>query len=151
MRMRKITFAFQFLASITLGVALQSAQAVTLEEVKARGSIRIAVANEIPYGYVDMSGNAKGAGPDIARQLVKALGIENIKWETASFSALIPGLKAGRFDMVAAEMAILPQRCQLVNNIVSSCNVFFRCSLLKLSYSAFVAVKFPTKPGSISN
>lgn len=114
MRMRKITFAFQFLASITLGVALQSAQAVTLEEVKARGSIRIAVANEIPYGYVDMSGNAKGAGPDIARQLVKALGIENIKWETASFSALIPGLKAGRFDMVAAEMAILPQRCQQV-------------------------------------
>ncbi|MGO3125683.1 MAG: ectoine/hydroxyectoine ABC transporter substrate-binding protein EhuB, partial [Advenella sp.] len=30
------------------------------------------------------------------------------------FSSLIPGLKADQFDMVAAEMAILPQRCQQV-------------------------------------
>lgn len=86
----------------------------TLAQIRERGTIRIAVANEIPYGYTDLSGEAKGAGPDVARHIVKALGIENIKWETASFSALIPGLKAGRFDMVAAEMAILPQRCQQV-------------------------------------
>ncbi|MBC2770320.1 ectoine/hydroxyectoine ABC transporter substrate-binding protein EhuB [Pusillimonas minor] len=86
----------------------------TLAQIRERGTIRIAVANEIPYGYTDLSGEAKGAGPDVARHIVKALGIKSIKWETASFSALIPGLKAGRFDMVAAEMAILPQRCQQV-------------------------------------
>ncbi len=30
-----------------------TAGAVTLQEIKDRGYIRIAVANEIPYGYVD--------------------------------------------------------------------------------------------------
>ena len=89
-------------------------QAVTLQEIQERDEIRIAVANEIPYGFMDLSGNAKGVGPEVAQHIAKTLGISNVKWETAAFGSLIPGLKAGRFDMVAAEMAILPQRCQQV-------------------------------------
>ncbi|MGO4854090.1 ectoine/hydroxyectoine ABC transporter substrate-binding protein EhuB [Phaeovulum sp. W22_SRMD_FR3] len=96
----------------TLGAPM--AGAATLEEIKAKGTIRIAVANEIPYGYVDPNGEAMGAGPDVAKKIVADLGIENIEWVTTNFSALIPGLQADRFDMVAAEMAILPERCQQV-------------------------------------
>ncbi|HCA18599.1 MAG: ectoine/hydroxyectoine ABC transporter substrate-binding protein EhuB [Alcaligenes sp.] len=91
-----------------------SVQAVTLEQVKERGVIRVAVANEIPYGYMDMSGKAQGAGPEVAQAIMERLGVKNIKWETANFGSLIPGLQAKRFDMVAAEMAILPQRCNTV-------------------------------------
>lgn len=101
-------------ASIVSLVGMATAQAVTLQEIKDRGEIRIAIANEIPYGFMDLSGNAKGVGPEVAQHIAKSLGIEHIKWETAAFGSLIPGLKAGRFDMVAAEMAILPQRCQEV-------------------------------------
>lgn len=93
---------------------LAAAQAASLDEIKQRGQIRIAVANEIPYGYVDLSGEAKGAGPDVARELMKQLGIDKIQWITTSFSSLIPGLRADHFDMVAAEMAILPERCKQV-------------------------------------
>lgn len=96
-----------------LGI-MAGAQAVTLADVQKRGSIRIAVANEIPYGYMDMSGQAKGAGPDVAKAVMERLGIKNISWETANFGSLIPGLQAKRFDMVAAEMAILPPRCQQI-------------------------------------
>lgn len=85
--------------------------AATLAEIQAAGTIRIAVANEIPYGYVDPSGAALGAGPDVAKALMDELGVENIEWITTNFSSLIPGLQADRFDMVAAEMAILPDRC----------------------------------------
>ncbi|SHF62782.1 ectoine/hydroxyectoine ABC transporter substrate-binding protein EhuB [Devosia limi] len=85
--------------------------AATLAEIQAAGTIRIAVANEIPYGYVDPSGTALGAGPDVAKALMDELGVENIEWVTTNFSSLIPGLQADRFDMVAAEMAILPDRC----------------------------------------
>jgi polar amino acid transport system substrate-binding protein len=101
-------------AAIT--VAATAANAVTLKEVTDRGYIRIAVANEIPYGYVDPNGDAKGAGPDVAKEVVKALGIEpeNIQWVVTNFSSLIPGLQANRFDMTAAEMAIRPERCQKV-------------------------------------
>lgn len=85
--------------------------AATLAEIQESGTIRIAVANEIPYGYVDPSGKALGAGPDVAKALMEKLGVENIEWVTTNFSSLIPGLQADRFDMVAAEMAILPDRC----------------------------------------
>ena len=113
MSLVKIRSCAALLAAVVLASALP-AHSVTLAELKERGVIRVAIANEIPYGYVDMAGNAQGVGPDVAKQIIESLGIKNIKWETASFSALIPGLKAGRFDMVAAEMAILPQRCQEV-------------------------------------
>lgn len=93
---------------------LSTAHAATLEQIKQRGQIRIAVANEIPYGYVDLSGEAKGAGPDVARQVMKQLGIERIEWVSTNFSSLIPGLRADHFDMVAAEMAVLPERCKQV-------------------------------------
>ena len=85
--------------------------AATLAEIQESGTIRIAVANEIPYGYVDPTGAALGAGPDVAKALMEQLGVENIEWVTTNFSSLIPGLRADRFDMVAAEMAILPDRC----------------------------------------
>lgn len=96
-------------------IAAAPANAATLDEIIERGTIRIAVANEIPYGYVDpISGEAKGAGPDVAAHIAAQLGINNIEWVQTSFSSLIPGLQADRFDMVAAEMAILPQRCQQI-------------------------------------
>lgn len=58
-----------------------------------------------------MNGEALGAGPDVAKALMEKLGVGNIEWVTTNFSSLIPGLQADRFDMVAAEMAILPDRC----------------------------------------
>ncbi|HLR83141.1 MAG TPA: ectoine/hydroxyectoine ABC transporter substrate-binding protein EhuB [Paenalcaligenes sp.] len=96
------------------GLLGTTATAASLEEIKDRGVIRIAVANEIPYGFIDLNGEAKGAGPEVAQHLVKELGIDEIEWVTTNFGSLIPGLQADRFDMVAAEMAILPQRCEQV-------------------------------------
>jgi len=101
-----------FAAAAIGGPAL--AQENTLEDFQGGETIRIAVANEIPYGYVDPSGETKGAGPDVAKHIMSELGIENIEWVTTEFSSLIPGLRADRFDMAAAEMAILPQRCENV-------------------------------------
>jgi polar amino acid transport system substrate-binding protein len=95
-------------------LASTAVSAATLAEIQESGTVRIAVANEIPYGYVDPTGEAMGAGPDVAKAIMEQLGVENIEWVTTNFSSLIPGLQADRFDMVAAEMAILPDRCQQV-------------------------------------
>jgi polar amino acid transport system substrate-binding protein len=114
---RKTRVAATLAAALAVSAMMSaSAGAVTLKDIKDRGYIRIAVANEIPYGYVDPNGDAKGAGPDVAKAVVKALGIapENIQWVVTNFSSLIPGLQANRFDMTAAEMAIRPERCQKV-------------------------------------
>ena len=94
--------------------ATTASQAADLDAVRDRGTLRVAVANEIPYGYMDLDGEAKGVGPDVAKHIAKALGIAKIEWTTTAFGSLIPGLQADRYDMVAAEMAILPQRCEQV-------------------------------------
>ena len=45
---------------------------------------------------------------------MKRLGVDKIEWISTNFSSLIPGLRADHFDMVAAEMAVLPERCKQV-------------------------------------
>lgn len=102
--------------ALVAALGASSASAVTLQEIKDRGQARVAVANEIPYGFIDPSGEAKGAGPDVAEAVLERLGVApgDIEWVATSFSSLIPGLQAERFDMTAAEMAIRPERCQKV-------------------------------------
>lgn len=114
MSLKRTRLALSFAFGLAMCAPLATVNAASLEEIKQRGQVRIAVANEIPYGYVDLSGEAKGAGPDVARHIMKQLGIDKIEWITTSFSSLIPGLRADHFDMVAAEMAILPERCKQV-------------------------------------
>lgn len=116
--MRK-TFSISIKSVLLAGAAALTfagaAHSASLAEIEQSGTIRIALANEIPYGYIDpVSGEAMGAGPDVAKHIVEQLGIENIEWITVDFSSLIPGLQADRFDMVAAEMAIIPTRCSSV-------------------------------------
>ncbi|GHB12480.1 ectoine/hydroxyectoine ABC transporter substrate-binding protein EhuB [Salinicola rhizosphaerae] len=100
--------------SVLSCLTISAAQAASLQEIKDSGSVRIAVANEIPYGYMDMSGEAKGAGPDVIRHIMNEMGVDDIEWVTTNFSSLIPGLQADRFDIAAAEMAVLPDRCNQV-------------------------------------
>lgn len=99
--------------SVLLAMTLAS-PAASLDEIRERGSIRIAVANEAPYGYLDAKGQGRGAGPEVARHLIERLELGQIEWVATDFGALIPGLRAGEFDMAAAEMAILPERCELI-------------------------------------
>lgn len=114
--MKQSMFKAAVAAAVLVGLGAGTAGAVTLKEIKDRGYIRVAVANEIPYGYMDPSGAAKGAGPDVAAAVLGKLGIkgDNIQWVVTNFSSLIPGLQANRFDMTASEMAIRPERCQKV-------------------------------------
>jgi len=102
------------LALVICGLSWNAAGAVSFEEIRDRGSIRVAIADEKPYGYMDENGRARGPGPDVARHVLGELGIDDIEWVVRPFGELIPGLQEERFDMAAAEMAILPERCEKV-------------------------------------
>jgi len=88
--------------------------ATSLERLRKRGFIRVATANEVPYGYMDANGHAAGIGPDVAKHVLGQIGIKRIEWVVMPFGSLIPGLQAGRIDLVAAEQNILPARCEVV-------------------------------------
>ncbi|KAA1183079.1 ectoine/hydroxyectoine ABC transporter substrate-binding protein EhuB [Rhizobium tropici] len=88
--------------------------AATLQQIKAQGYVRAATANEVPYGYMDADGKAKGIAPEVLEAVLAKMGLKDIQWSVTPFGSLIPGLKANRFDVVAAEQDILPARCQQV-------------------------------------
>lgn len=102
------------LAALALATTLGTANALTLEEVKSAGFIQAATANEVPYGYMKEDGSAAGIGPEVAIAVFKQLGIEEVNWTVTPFGTLIPGLKARRFALAAAEQNISPERCKQV-------------------------------------
>lgn len=102
------------LAALVLAAALGPAGATTLEEVRSAGYIRAATANEVPYGFMREDGTAAGIGPDVAIAVLKSMGVNDVNWTVTPFGTLIPGLKARRFDFVAAEQNISPERCRQV-------------------------------------
>jgi len=86
----------------------------TLERIRQSGTVRIGYANETPFAYTDASGKVTGESPEIAKQIFKQMGIDNVQAVLTEWGALIPGLRAGRFDVIAAGMYITPPRCQQV-------------------------------------
>ncbi|MCP8686705.1 ectoine/hydroxyectoine ABC transporter substrate-binding protein EhuB [Marinobacterium sedimentorum] len=102
------------LTALLLSLVSTLGLADTLDDAKASGKLTLAVANEIPYGYLSSDGEAKGEAPEIALHTLKALGIDNVEVLVTEFGSLIPGLKAGRFDVIAAGMYINPKRCEQI-------------------------------------
>lgn len=88
----------------------------TLRRIKATGVVRIGYANEAPYGYLDSeTGQITGEAPEIARVILEKIGAKQIEPVVTEFGSLIPGLKAGRFDVIAAGMYITPERAQEID------------------------------------
>lgn len=87
----------------------------TLARIKKDGFIRIGYANDIPYAYSTSEGRLTGEAPEIARIVLAKMGINQMKGVFTEFGSLIPALKAGRFDMIAAGMFVLPKRCKEIN------------------------------------
>lgn len=86
-----------------------------LEELQESGTITVGIANEIPYGYEDeTTGEITGEAPEVAKVVLAELGIDNMEAQVVEFGALIGGLQAGNFDMIAAGMYINAERAEQV-------------------------------------
>lgn len=102
-------------ALLVFGATAGHAQ-TTLERIQADDQVRIAIADEAPYGYRDPAGEVTGEAPSIARAVLTRIDPEiEIEWVSTDFGDLIPGLKEGRFDIAAAGMFITPERCAQVS------------------------------------
>jgi polar amino acid transport system substrate-binding protein len=91
------------------GGAADDQDAGLLERARSEG-IRIGFANERPYGFENDQGEPDGEAPAVAREVLKGIGITNLESVVVDFGALINGLRAGRFDMIAAGMFITEER-----------------------------------------
>ncbi|KUL52151.1 MULTISPECIES: ectoine/hydroxyectoine ABC transporter substrate-binding protein EhuB [unclassified Streptomyces] len=86
-----------------------------LDRLRDGGTVRIGVAGEVPFGYIDENGEVTGEAPEIAKVIFPRLGVPKVKAVPTKFGALIPGLtQARQFDVVSAGMYINPTRCEQV-------------------------------------
>jgi polar amino acid transport system substrate-binding protein len=88
--------------------------ASTKDAILQSHTVTIGIHNRAPWGYRDADGKAAGFHADLVRAAFAPLGVNDIKFVITEFGALIPGLTARRFDMVASGVAITPARCKVV-------------------------------------
>ncbi len=115
-RTRPLSLARLLLASaVATGLSLGGvAQADTLDDIRANSSVRIGYANETPFAYTATDGSVTGESPEIVEKIFQKMGIKTIKPVLTEWGSLIPGLRASRFDLIAAGMYITPERCKQV-------------------------------------
>ena len=102
-------------AGLLAGCGGGGQQQSTLERIRETGVVRIGYANEAPYAYQDTAtGELTGEAPEIAKVILEELGVTQVEGVLTEFGSLIPGLQAGRFDIIAAGMYILPERCEQI-------------------------------------
>jgi polar amino acid transport system substrate-binding protein len=102
-------------AGLATAATFGPAQAqTTLEQAKADGYIRVGFANEAPYGFATPDGKLTGESPEVVKAVLAKMGIAQVDGVLTEFGSLIPGLQAGRFDIIAAGMFITPKRCEQI-------------------------------------
>jgi len=82
-----------------------------LARARRTGKLRVGIANEKPYGYIDTNGALQGALVELLKAVLSPYGITQLDAHIADFNALVPSLLANRIDLVGAGMFIRPSRC----------------------------------------
>lgn len=115
MNARTLTALFAALigATAVAGWADGASAQTIFERAKKDGYIRVGFPNQVPYAFATEKGVLTGADAEVARKAVQRMGIKEMDGVLTEFASLIPGLKAGRFDIVLA-MFVNPARCQQV-------------------------------------
>ncbi|MFH7336391.1 ectoine/hydroxyectoine ABC transporter substrate-binding protein EhuB [Streptomyces sp. KHY 26] len=85
-----------------------------LDRLRAQGVVRLGIAGEIPFGYIDKDGRLTGEAPELAKAVFKRLGVDRVQPVPTEFGSLIPGLNSQQFDVVAAGMYVNADRCEQV-------------------------------------
>ncbi|MGC5614568.1 transporter substrate-binding domain-containing protein [Georgenia sp. Z1491] len=88
-----------------------SGATLTLEDLQEAGSITVGFAGEAPYSFME-DGELTGATVALHEAVWAELGVDTVEGQQAEFGQLIQALTAERFDVVAAGMSILPERCE---------------------------------------
>lgn len=116
--MKKVRLGILLFSILLLTAACGGKGTGTSEDVltslQDKGQVKVGFANEKPYAYEE-DGELKGAAVDIAKAVFKNLGVDDVDGHLSDFQQLIPGLNAGKFDVITAGMAISPDRCSNVS------------------------------------
>jgi polar amino acid transport system substrate-binding protein len=101
--------------AIAFGAATLAASAGPLmDRIEAGQPIRIGFANEIPFAYPGDDGSPQGFVNAHTLGVLEKMGHTDIEPVQTEWGGLIPGLQAGRIDIITGGMNILASRCENV-------------------------------------
>jgi ABC-type amino acid transport substrate-binding protein len=104
-----VATAFAFVIGLPTPATAQS----VLDEVKSRGTLRVAGLTYRPLIMRKPSGEYYGADPEILEQFAKSLGVKlefvNAGWDTA-----VAGITTGKWDLVPA-LCVTPKRQEAID------------------------------------
>jgi len=102
------------LLALMLGTGTFSATAKaedTLAKVKAAGELKVGTETQFaPFDFID-AGEHVGLNVDVFNEIGKELGVK-IVWEDLPWESVLPGLDAGKFDIVAGPATITKARME---------------------------------------
>ncbi|MGE8163697.1 transporter substrate-binding domain-containing protein [Paraburkholderia sp. NPDC080076] len=99
-------------------VHLVAANADTLDDIKSRGTMTVAIDPTFaPYEYTDASNNIVGFDPAVMAAVAKRLGVK-IEYQRMAFSGIIPGLLAHSFDVEGSALNVTAERAKRLAYIV---------------------------------
>lgn len=101
-------------ALVMSSVGVAQEEETTLERIQREGIVRVGFSNEAPFAFASAEG-VTGEAPEILRAALAGAGVEQLEGVLTEFSSLIPGLVAGRFDVIGAGMFVRPSRCEQVD------------------------------------
>lgn len=93
---------------------LNSSKAHAQSSEWAGKKLVVGIHNRTPWAYRDKDSKVVGIHPDVIRAVFAPLGVKEFEFVVSDFGAMIPGLLAGRFDIIASGVAITPPRCEQV-------------------------------------
>ncbi|GAX02706.1 amino acid ABC transporter substrate-binding protein [Secundilactobacillus pentosiphilus] len=86
----------------------------TVQQIKKRGTIRIAVFGDLPpYGWVNKQGQRVGYDLTLARRIAKDLKVKP-KFVQVNANNRVDALNANKVDLVLANFTVTPERKQVV-------------------------------------
>jgi len=113
MPMQRRTFLGALAAPIVLSPSFAFSK-TALADLKSNGVVRIGLANQPPYSSLAPDGTLGGFVPTLVRQVMEKLGVAKIEPFVASYGELVPGLQAGRWQMIGAAFRLSKERCSAV-------------------------------------
>ena len=89
---------------------VQVAQAGAIDEAVRRGVLKVGTdPNYVPFEMTDKHGRVIGFEADLLEEMSNALGV-TLEWVPVAYTELIPGLLAGRFDLIGSGMTVTQER-----------------------------------------
>jgi polar amino acid transport system substrate-binding protein len=86
----------------------------TWQRVLRTKTVTFGISNEPPYTILNPDGTISGVDPTALKTVLSTYGVTNYVGVLTDWDSLIPGLIAGRYDIIAAGMAIRPVRCEQI-------------------------------------